>query len=65
VDGWALLREARWDEAREQAFRLYEEDGDATAAARMATWLAVDELDFRGAWPVATYDYLTVVAVRR
>jgi LuxR family transcriptional regulator, maltose regulon positive regulatory protein len=85
-DGWALLADARWDEARvaflaagetaeaqeglswaawwlddadtvfaarELAFRLYEVRGDAAGAARMATWLAVDELDFRGAFPVA------------
>jgi DNA-binding NarL/FixJ family response regulator len=81
-DGWALLRDARWEEARacfaaagrtpeaqeglswaawwlddaetvfaarEQAFRLFSERADAAGAARMATWLAVDELDFRGA----------------
>ena len=86
MDGWALLADARWDEARtyflaagetaeaqeglswaawwlddaetvfaarERAFRLYGERADAAGAARMATWLAVDELDFRGAWPVA------------
>jgi DNA-binding NarL/FixJ family response regulator len=85
-DGWALLHDARWDEARtsflaagdtaeaqeglswaawwlddaetvfaarERAFRLYGERADAAGAARMATWLAVDELDFRGAWSVA------------
>jgi DNA-binding NarL/FixJ family response regulator len=39
--------------ARERAFRLYEAGGDAAGAARMATWLAVDELDFRAAFPVA------------
>jgi DNA-binding NarL/FixJ family response regulator len=39
--------------AREHAYRLYRTAGDAAAAARMATWLAVDHLDFRGAWPVA------------
>ncbi len=39
--------------ARERAFRLYDERGDRAGAARMATWLAVDELDFRGAFPVA------------
>jgi LuxR family maltose regulon positive regulatory protein len=34
--------------ARERAFRLYREQGGAAGAARMATWLAADELDFRG-----------------
>jgi RNA polymerase sigma factor (sigma-70 family) len=35
--------------AREQAYRLYRKRGDPAAAARMATWLAADQLDFRGA----------------
>jgi LuxR family transcriptional regulator, maltose regulon positive regulatory protein len=39
--------------ARERAYRLYKRDRDATAAARMATWLACDELDFHGAFAVA------------
>jgi LuxR family transcriptional regulator, maltose regulon positive regulatory protein len=39
--------------ARERAFRLYRDRGDAAGAARMATWLAGDQLDFRGAWSVA------------
>jgi DNA-binding CsgD family transcriptional regulator len=85
-DGWALLRDARWDDsreafraaeptpeaqeglswaawwlddadtvfaARERAFRLYQERGDAAGAARVATWLAIDELDFHGARAVA------------
>ena len=39
--------------AREEAFRLYKERGDAAGAARMATWLAADQLDFRGAASVA------------
>jgi DNA-binding NarL/FixJ family response regulator len=34
--------------ARERAYRLHRERGDAAGAARMATWLAADELDFRG-----------------
>jgi ATP/maltotriose-dependent transcriptional regulator MalT len=34
--------------ARERAYRLYRERGGAADAARMATWLAADELDFRG-----------------
>jgi DNA-binding NarL/FixJ family response regulator len=40
-------------EARQRAFRLYRLRGDAASAARMATWLAADYLDFRGAFAVA------------
>jgi DNA-binding CsgD family transcriptional regulator len=40
--------------ARERAYRLYAQRGDATAAARMATWLACDHLDFRGASAAAS-----------
>jgi LuxR family transcriptional regulator, maltose regulon positive regulatory protein len=40
--------------ARERAYGLYRGRGDAPGAARMATWLAVDQLDFRGAWAVAS-----------
>ena len=40
-------------QAREQAFRLYKRQGDLAAAARMATWLAADALDFHGAIAVA------------
>jgi LuxR family transcriptional regulator, maltose regulon positive regulatory protein len=40
-------------EAREQAFRLYRQRGDAASAARMAAWLAADQLDFRGALALA------------
>jgi len=40
-------------EAREHAYRLYRKKGAVADAARMATWLAVDQLDFRGAWAVA------------
>ena len=40
--------------AREDAYRLYKKRGDAGGAARMATWLAVDYLDFHGAWAVAS-----------
>jgi ATP/maltotriose-dependent transcriptional regulator MalT len=40
--------------AREQAYRMYEESGDPARAARMATWLAADNLDFRGALSVAS-----------
>lgn len=40
--------------AREGAYRLYKQRPDPLGAARMATWLAVDQLDFRGAWAVAS-----------
>jgi LuxR family maltose regulon positive regulatory protein len=40
--------------AREGAYRLYRRSGVAAGAARMATWLAVDQLDFHGAWAVAS-----------
>jgi LuxR family maltose regulon positive regulatory protein len=40
--------------AREGAYRLYKERGDAAGAARMAIWLAADQLDFRGGWAVAS-----------
>jgi LuxR family transcriptional regulator, maltose regulon positive regulatory protein len=40
--------------AREGAYRLYEQHADAAGAARMATWLAADQLDFYGAWAVAS-----------
>jgi DNA-binding NarL/FixJ family response regulator len=40
-------------EARERAYRLYRRDGEPAAAARMATWIACDQLDFRGAPAVA------------
>jgi len=41
-------------DARERAYRLYKTQGDAAGAARMATWLACDQLDFRGALAVAS-----------
>lgn len=40
-------------DARERAFRFYERAGQQTSAARVATWLAADHLDFRGASAVA------------
>jgi DNA-binding NarL/FixJ family response regulator len=49
---WLDDADATFD-ARERAFRLYRRLGDAVSAARMATWLAADQLDFRGAWAVA------------
>lgn len=39
--------------ARERAYRLYRARGEAGDAARMATWLAADQLDFHGATAVA------------
>ena len=49
---WLDDAEAVFD-ARERAYRLYEEAGDVASAARMATWLACDQLDFHGAFAVA------------
>jgi DNA-binding CsgD family transcriptional regulator/tetratricopeptide (TPR) repeat protein len=40
--------------ARERGYRLYKQRRDAASAARMATWLAADQLDFHGAWAVAS-----------
>ncbi len=40
--------------ARDRAYRLYRQRGDRAAAARTATWLACDELDFHGASAVAS-----------
>ena len=40
--------------ARARAYELYKQRGDTVAAARMATWLACDELDFHGAMAVAS-----------
>jgi hypothetical protein len=40
-------------EARERAYRLYSRGRDPASAARMATWLAADHLDFHGALAVA------------
>ena len=40
--------------ARERAFALYRDGDDARGAARMAIWLAIDELEFRSSWAVAS-----------
>lgn len=40
-------------EARERSYLLYRRSGEHASAARMATWLAADELDFHGADAVA------------
>lgn len=45
---WLDDGEAVFD-ARERAYSVYRERGERASAARMATWLAADELDFRGA----------------
>ena len=39
--------------ARQRAYTLYMRRGDMGGAARMATWLAADELDFNGALSVS------------
>ena len=50
---WWLDDPAAVFEAREHAYRLYRAAEDGAGAARMATWLACDELDFNGAVSVA------------
>ena len=54
--GWAgyCLDDARLTfDARERAYRLYRERGDAGSAARVAAWLAAACLEFRGEPAVA------------
>jgi tetratricopeptide (TPR) repeat protein len=41
-------------DARERAYHLYRRRGELVSAARTATWLAADQLDFRGAGAVAS-----------
>ena len=50
---WWLDDAATVLDARERAYRLYRERGDPENAARMASWLAADALDFQGAAAVA------------
>ena len=50
---WWLDDAATVFDCRERAYRLYRRRGDPAAAARMATWLASDQLDFHGAAVVA------------
>jgi LuxR family transcriptional regulator, maltose regulon positive regulatory protein len=50
---WLDDAEAVFD-ARERAYGLYRRRGERASAARMATWLAADQLDFRGAPAVAS-----------
>ena len=51
---WWLDDAATVFHARARAHRLYEDAGDLAGAARMATWVACDELDFHGAVAVAS-----------
>ena len=51
---WWLDDESTVFAARERAYRLYRKRGEPAAAARMATWLAADQLDFHGAAAVAS-----------
>jgi len=50
---WWLNDAATVFAARERAYRLYTQGEDPRGAARMATWLASDQLDFNGAAAVA------------
>jgi LuxR family transcriptional regulator, maltose regulon positive regulatory protein len=52
-EAWWLDRSEALLDARERAYRLYRRRGDAVGAARMATWLACDQLDFHGAVALA------------
>ena len=52
--GWWLDDAQTVFSARERAYRMYRKSGDAASAARMATWLAADQLDFHGAAAVAS-----------
>jgi DNA-binding CsgD family transcriptional regulator len=62
ADGFEGLSWAAWwlDDgetvfaSRERAYHLYREGGDPASAARMATWLACDEIDFNAAISVAS-----------
>jgi DNA-binding CsgD family transcriptional regulator len=51
---WWLDDAATVFDARERAYRCYREAGDRAGAARMATWLASDALDFHAAESVAS-----------
>jgi ATP/maltotriose-dependent transcriptional regulator MalT len=50
---WWVSEAATTFEARERAFALYREADDRPAAARLATWLSADHVDFRGDLAVA------------
>lgn len=55
----ALANAATWDfdeqlfQALESAYRIYREDGEPASAARVAIWLAVQSIQFRGQTAVA------------
>jgi DNA-binding CsgD family transcriptional regulator len=49
---WLNDADALFD-ARERAYHLYRSEGDLRGAARMATWLGTDHVDFRGEIAVA------------
>jgi ATP/maltotriose-dependent transcriptional regulator MalT len=51
---WWLDDAAQTLEARERAYRIYRERGDARSAARVAIWLVWDYLAFRGEFAVAS-----------
>lgn len=51
---WWLDDEDGVFDARARAYSLYRDRGASAAAGRMATWLAVDHLDFRGALAAAS-----------
>lgn len=61
-EAWEGLSRAAWWQgdqeatmaARERAYRVFRQAGDACGAARMAMWLASDHLDFRGDDAVAS-----------
>jgi ATP/maltotriose-dependent transcriptional regulator MalT len=50
---WWLGDQATTFSARERAYRAYRAANDAVGAARMAQWVASDNLDFRGDFDVA------------
>ena len=51
--GYCLDDEALTFDARERAYRVYREAGEDRSAARVASWLASDSLEFRGEAAVA------------
>jgi len=51
--GWWLDDAATVFDARERAYRLYRQQGDRRSAARVATWLVWDYIEFRGESAVA------------
>src|SRR5712691_6487462 len=51
--GWWLDDAVTVFDARERAYRLYRQRGDRRGAARVATWLTWDYIEFRGEQAVA------------